>query len=121
MDECGRKPCQNGGQCVDLANDFSCDCVDDWKGKTCHSRTLASCASALADAFTDPLLLSGLSQCDAATCSNGGTCYDHGDSFRCSCPPGWGGSACNTGQTPPRPRLPPVAVETAGVTLVLVL
>lgn len=41
---------------------------------------------------------SGESQCDSSTCSNGGTCYDHGDSFLCSCPSGWGGSTCNTGQ-----------------------
>lgn len=40
----------------------------------------------------------GESQCDANTCSNGGTCYDHGDAFRCACPPGWGGNTCNTGK-----------------------
>lgn len=40
----------------------------------------------------------GESQCDATTCSNGGTCYDHGDAFRCACPPGWGGNTCNTGE-----------------------
>lgn len=37
-------------------------------------------------------------QCDANTCSNGGTCYDDGDTFRCSCPPEWIGSTCNTGK-----------------------
>lgn len=103
MNECGGKPCQNGGECVDLLNDFYCDCVDGWKGKTCHSRTLALLAllAPLAvPSLTRCSLLSGESQCDAATCSNGGTCYDHGDSFLCSCPPGWGGSTCNTGQTP---------------------
>lgn len=45
------------------------------------------------------LLLSvGEYQCDANTCSNGGTCYDDGDTFRCSCPPEWIGSTCNTGK-----------------------
>lgn len=38
VNECGRNPCQNGARCVDLLNDFYCDCVDNWKGKTCHSR-----------------------------------------------------------------------------------
>lgn len=38
VNECSRNPCQNGGQCVDLINDFMCNCVDNWKGKTCHSR-----------------------------------------------------------------------------------
>lgn len=37
-------------------------------------------------------------QCDANTCSNGGTCYDDGDTFRCSCPPEWKGSTCNIGE-----------------------
>lgn len=40
VDECKRKPCKNGGRCVDLVNDFYCECADNWKGKTCHSREL---------------------------------------------------------------------------------
>lgn len=40
----------------------------------------------------------GKYQCDANTCTNGGTCYDDGDTFRCSCPPEWKGSACNIGK-----------------------
>lgn len=38
VDECKRHPCKNGGRCLDLVNDFYCECVDNWKGKTCHSR-----------------------------------------------------------------------------------
>uniref|UniRef100_A0A672IZ79 Delta-like protein n=1 Tax=Salarias fasciatus TaxID=181472 RepID=A0A672IZ79_SALFA len=75
VNECGHNPCKNGGRCVDLVNDFYCECADNWKGKTCHSRE---------------------SQCDETTCSNGGTCYDHGDAFRCACPPDWEGNTCNT-------------------------
>lgn len=55
-------------------------------------------------------------QCDAYTCSNGGTCYDSGDAFRCACPPGWKGSTCNVGERtrpllrhPSRPALGPAA------------
>lgn len=40
-------------------------------------------------------------QCDAYTCSNGGTCYDSGDTFRCACAPGWKGSTCNIGEETP--------------------
>lgn len=58
------------------------------------------------------LPLSGVTQCDPTTCSNGGTCYDHGDFFLCSCPSGWAGSTCNTGETPENGRLPLVTVET---------
>uniref|UniRef100_A0A671W0Y9 Delta-like protein n=1 Tax=Sparus aurata TaxID=8175 RepID=A0A671W0Y9_SPAAU len=81
VNECRHNPCKNGGRCVDLVNDFYCECADKWKGKTCHSRE--SCR------LNDPR------QCDATTCSNGGTCLDHGDAFRCACPPGWGGNTCN--------------------------
>lgn len=39
----------------------------------------------------------GDSQCDEATCNNGGTCYDEGDVFKCMCPAGWDGATCNIG------------------------
>lgn len=45
-------------------------------------------------------VLAGEFQCDAYTCSNGGTCYDSGDTFRCACPPGWKGSTCTIGEHP---------------------
>ncbi|CAG03764.1 unnamed protein product, partial [Tetraodon nigroviridis] len=122
VNECSRKPCQNGGACVDLLNDFYCDCVDGWKGRSCHSRALALRRSSLAgDAFTDPLLLSGVSQCDATTCSNGGTCYDHGDAFLCGCLPGLGRQHLQHGSDTRHRRLSPVAVETPAVTLAFVL
>lgn len=38
VNDCKRNPCKNGGRCVDLVNDFYCECADNWKGKTCHSR-----------------------------------------------------------------------------------
>lgn len=38
VNECRHNPCKNGGRCVDLVNDFYCECADNWKGKTCHSR-----------------------------------------------------------------------------------
>lgn len=34
-DDCVSKPCRNGGVCMDLVGDFSCQCTDGWKGKTC--------------------------------------------------------------------------------------
>lgn len=43
--------------------------------------------------------LPGESQCDEATCNNGGTCYDEGDTFQCKCPPGWEGATCNIGES----------------------
>lgn len=43
------------------------------------------------------VLLPGESQCDEATCNNGGTCYDEGDTFKCMCAAGWEGATCNIG------------------------
>lgn len=43
------------------------------------------------------LFLPGDSHCDAATCQNGGTCYDEGDYFKCACTSGWKGATCNIG------------------------
>lgn len=51
-------------------------------------------------------VLAGEFQCDAYTCSNGGTCYDSGDTFRCACPPGWKGSTCTIGEGPTQPSTP---------------
>lgn len=53
-------------------------------------------------------------QCDAYTCSNGGTCYDSGDTFRCACPPGWKGSTCTVGEAP-RGHAGPACPSLSGV------
>uniref|UniRef100_A0A4W3H4B1 Delta-like protein n=1 Tax=Callorhinchus milii TaxID=7868 RepID=A0A4W3H4B1_CALMI len=103
IDDCAVKPCQNRGTCQDLVNDFYCECKNGWKGKTCHSR---KCAHFLSHSphVTRSLNFKILtfthksfrdSQCDEATCNNGGTCYDEGDTFKCMCAPGWEGSTCN--------------------------
>lgn len=46
-------------------------------------------------------VFAGDSQCDEATCNNGGTCYDEVDSFKCMCPGGWEGATCNIGNLLP--------------------
>ena len=33
---CAKKPCQNGGECVDGEEDFTCNCADGFGGKTCE-------------------------------------------------------------------------------------
>ncbi len=104
VNECSGEPCLNGGMCIDLHNDFYCGCTDNWKGKTCNSRKwILLLVSILGISFIcactqSRVIVTGDSQCDSSTCANGGTCYDHGDSFRCACPSGWGGSTCNTGE-----------------------
>ena len=34
--DCTSDPCQNGGVCEDLLNDYNCICVPGWEGKDCH-------------------------------------------------------------------------------------
>lgn len=35
IDECEVRPCQNNGTCVDLINDYQCDCMDGFNGTNC--------------------------------------------------------------------------------------
>ena len=35
MDECASDPCQNNATCVDLINEFRCDCVPGFNGTLC--------------------------------------------------------------------------------------
>ncbi|XP_048472069.1 EGF-like repeat and discoidin I-like domain-containing protein 3 isoform X2 [Rhincodon typus] len=43
VNDCSSQPCMNGGQCVDLDADFSCDCPSPYVGKSCQH----TCASPL--------------------------------------------------------------------------
>uniref|UniRef100_A0A8C5XFT9 Protein jagged-2 n=1 Tax=Microcebus murinus TaxID=30608 RepID=A0A8C5XFT9_MICMU len=91
IDDCLGQPCRNGGTCIDEVDAFRCFCPSGWEGELCDTSEWAGLwpggshlARSLAAEF----------QCDAYTCSNGGTCYDSGDAFRCACPPGWEGGTC---------------------------
>ena len=35
IDECADQPCQNGGNCTDALNDYTCKCVAGYSGKNC--------------------------------------------------------------------------------------
>lgn len=84
IDECKSAPCQNGGLCEDVINDYVCHCsisVPDqlpWGGRNCD------------------IALTG---CVDEPCTNGGTCEPIllGDKhlFRCMCPSGFYGDDCS--------------------------
>uniref|UniRef100_A0A7N6B2V0 Delta-like protein n=1 Tax=Anabas testudineus TaxID=64144 RepID=A0A7N6B2V0_ANATE len=93
IDDCSTNPCHNGGTCRDLVTDFFCECKNGWKGKTCHSRK--SPLFCFLFFFHTHVVCLWESQCDEATCNNGGTCYDEGNTFQCKCSPGWEGATCN--------------------------
>ena len=56
IDECESNPCQNGGTCMDLLNDYNCSCTDDYTGKDCTKLRIITCSH-------EP-------------CKNGATCID---------------------------------------------
>ena len=39
IDECATDPCQNGGTCIGLVNDYTCNCVTGYEGKDCQTST----------------------------------------------------------------------------------
>lgn len=41
-----------------------------------------------------------LNDCSSSPCENGGTCVDGNNSFKCVCPPGYGGKFCDVEQDP---------------------
>ena len=37
IDECATSPCQNGGNCTDQINGFSCNCLHGYDGTNCET------------------------------------------------------------------------------------
>ncbi len=72
-DGCDSNPCENGGTCTDMINNYSCACIPGYTGETCSTN---------------------VDECDANPCENGGTCTDLVDDFSCGCSPGFGGGTC---------------------------
>ena len=35
INECATSPCVNEMKCIDLVNDFACECQPGWRGKKC--------------------------------------------------------------------------------------
>ena len=35
IDECSSAPCDNGGTCIDAANNYTCNCAYGYTGKDC--------------------------------------------------------------------------------------
>nr|AEW42992.1 delta [Nematostella vectensis] len=73
LNECDSSPCQNGGMCKDLFNDFNCTCPTGFTGKKCEHN---------------------IGDCFDGACQNGGTCVDGVNRYTCSCPAGFSGRAC---------------------------
>ena len=37
IDDCAKKPCINGGKCIDGINSYECKCADGFAGKNCET------------------------------------------------------------------------------------
>ncbi|CAM9812022.1 unnamed protein product, partial [Chrysoparadoxa australica] len=61
IDECASNPCQNGGNCIDGINSFTCECASGFEGP--------SCAINIDDCADNPC--------------QGGTCIDGINSYTC--------------------------------------
>jgi hypothetical protein len=44
INECASNPCQNGGTCTDLINNYSCACVPGYTDKNCQTSKYISCS-----------------------------------------------------------------------------
>ncbi|XP_065940012.1 protein crumbs-like isoform X2 [Magallana gigas] len=72
-DDCASQPCQNNGTCIDLINDYQCNCIDGFNGTNCTNN---------------------IDDCQAEPCQNNGTCTDLVNDYQCSCVAGFNGTNC---------------------------
>ncbi|WAR12587.1 NOTC1-like protein, partial [Mya arenaria] len=70
---CLRRPCGNGGTCIDVTDGYYCQCPPGWSGPHCN---------------TD------IDECLVPRCMNGGVCENRPGTFFCRCPSGWTGDNC---------------------------
>ncbi|KXJ18052.1 Fibropellin-1 [Exaiptasia diaphana] len=75
VDECAKKPCQNGAKCIDGVNAYKCECAPGFNGKNCENN---------------------VDECAKKPCQNGGKCTDGVNSYTCKCAAGYTGPNCET-------------------------
>ena len=75
VNDCSSFPCTNNGRCIDLHNDFKCNCTDGWMGKACNIPV-------------DP--------CSPFPCYSHAVCVASSTGFKCNCDPGFTGKLCGT-------------------------
>ena len=103
-DPCASNPCLHGAKCVNLKNDYHCECPSNLSGKRCHygqycspnpcqngglceegsSGPICQCRG-----FTGTHCMVDINECLRQNpCHNGGTCINTLGSFKCQCPTG---------------------------------
>ena len=83
IDECIAGQCQNGGDCTDGVNAYTCDCPSGFTGVRCE--------------FID--------YCVNHSCDNGSSCINDpsNNQYLCQCSPGYDGTLCENSNI----KLPP--------------
>ncbi|XP_062524089.1 protein eyes shut [Bombyx mori] len=112
IDECQSNPCQNGGVCIDVHDDYMCACTYGYTGKSCEVQIEFcdenSCSNDALCVVEDGIRVCYCvpdyhgERCElqydecllGPRCMNGGTCIDGIDNFTCSCPPRLTGTLC---------------------------
>ncbi|KAG5680801.1 hypothetical protein PVAND_010286 [Polypedilum vanderplanki] len=77
IDDCASTPCQNNATCIDLVNDYKCECEG-------TGFTGENCENDIDECLTENISCGGL-----------GTCINTKGSYKCQCNEGMCGSDCN--------------------------
>ncbi|XP_053381392.1 delta-like protein C isoform X4 [Mercenaria mercenaria] len=78
LDRCSTSPCKNNGTCVEVADNYTCRCIDGFKGRNCEE----------------------LDRCSTSPCKNSGTCVEVADNYTCRCIDGFKGRNCEEAVEP---------------------
>ena len=74
IDDCAGHPCKHGAACVDLVNEYRCDCTDTgFRGATCEEN---------------------INECLDSPCRNAATCNDTLGDYMCLCAATFCGKNC---------------------------
>ena len=74
VNKCASNPCGINGRCVDILNEYRCECTDGYVGTHCQ-RDIDDCVS--------------------SPCAPASTCYDGVAQYSCICATGYTGEACS--------------------------
>lgn len=121
VNECLSRPCQHGGVCIDLVDDYSCECAPTWNAQTstnaywggqectealsfenpCHNggqqtqqSTTAAPDCLCAAGWEGPTCDDDTDECLSAPCQHSGRCTSSINRYRCRCEPGYAGDNC---------------------------
>ncbi|XP_052070613.1 uncharacterized protein LOC127709241 isoform X2 [Mytilus californianus] len=111
--ECDPNPCEHGGLCIDLIDDFICNCSGTgYVGKNCSMLPErcynGSCLNdgvchphvngyscSCAQGYTGEYCQINIDECQGHYCRNQAVCIDGVNSYTCLCQPGYNGSYCD--------------------------